>query len=249
MSKRRLSLLLLVIFLTAPLILPGCITYSFETKISPDGSGKRTLEVAMDEGLADTTGTRTEETDIEGELKEGAPKDAKYKTYTKEGKVHYQVSFPFKNVDELNKTNSEMGSGKKEGQAPKTNDIKLDRKDWLVYATYKFSERFPSTKGAGQLKELTESFSVTYKLTLPGEITEATTDDIEKGTATWDFNLSDGKKIEASSRLVRWNRIIIIGGVILGLIIFLFLIVIFTRKPRSKPRPRKGEEQPAQPEM
>ena len=248
MIKDKLSQFLLVAIILAAFILPGCIDYTIETKINPDGSGKRVLIVAIDESFANMAG-EGEEGDIEKQLKAGAPKDAKTKTYTKDGKVNYRIEFNFKDAKELEKTNKDMSKDKKEGQAPKTSNVKLEKKDWFVYATYEFSEEFPASKGAAeQLDQLTQGFTVDYKLTLPGKITKASTDNFKEGTATWNFSMNEGKKIEASSQLIRWTWIIIIGIVILGLILVLILILIFTRKSK-KPKSQKKEDPEAQPEM
>ncbi len=234
--RKKTSAWLWILVLSFALILPGCITASFETKIGPDGSGERIQDLAIDEtfvGALESSANLQGKGGIEGELKKNMPKGAKYKKYTKEGKVHYQIIFNFDDIDELNKINKTLN---KDSDTPKSIEAKLVKRDALVFATYKYTDEFPEskTKMKPEEEQIAKAFSVSYKLTLPGKITKANTDEIESGEATWHISPIKGGKIEATSRYVRWWLIIVLA-VVFSFIIIISGVLIFVglRKKKS----------------
>lgn len=249
MNLKKKSWLLFSIFLLClALILPGCITATYETKVNSDGSGQRIQDLAIDEsfaGLLDSSAELKGKGGLEAELKKNMPKDAKYKKFTKEGKVHHQVTFDFKDVDELNKINKQLNTN---SDVPKTVEAKLEKAEYLVFATYKFRDEFPATS-KGEMKpeeeQLAKAMSVTYKLTLPGKITKAEkAEDIKDDTATWHVSPTQGGKVEATSRYVRWWLIIVLlFALIFIVIVSAILIFLGVRKKKYA-----GSQEPVQPQ-
>jgi len=220
-QKKKSFSLLVILAISLALILPGCISTTYEIKLNLDGSGENKQDLAIDEsvaGLMESSEQLSGEKSLEERLKESMPKDGKYKKFTKEGKIHHQITFNFKDVDELNKINQKL---KKISNVSTPVKAKLERVDFLVFASYTFTNKFPAASKSDQSEEeekMADATSITYKLTLPGKITKANTDEIEKDTVTWNINPTKGGKIEASSQYIRWWLVIVL--------IVVFLLVI-----------------------
>lgn len=248
--KKKSFLMLSSLVLILTLLLPGCITVTYETKINSDGSGQSIQDRAIDESFAsmlESSEALQGNKGIEDALKKNMPKDAKYKKFTKDGKVHHQITFDFQDVDELNKTNKKL---KKISNVPIAVEAKLEKADFVVFANYKYTNEF-SSGSKGDMKpeeeQVAKASSITYKLTLPGTITKAeNTDEVDGSTATWHINPTQGRKIEATSRYIRWWLIIVLLVAIL-LIIIISGILIFLGLRKKKPAPseptKASEEQ------
>lgn len=248
MKKGRFFCLILSLLLACLIVLPGCVTFSIGTEINSDLSGKRVYDVAVDESFASLLEASKEKgEDVETQMKKGAPEGSKYKTFKKGGKVHYEVSFPFSNLEDLKSKIAKMSGSSKEGQSPKSTVASLEKKDMLVFATYTFEENFPAapkTKESKQFEQFAKAFSVTCKVKMPGSITSASGGQIKGDTATWSFNLTDGKKIKVTSRYVRWWLIIVVIAVSLGLLLAIVIGALFLRKPKARPRPNSTNQTP-----
>jgi len=246
--KKKPLFLLSAVIIILMLLLPGCITATYETKLNSDGSGERIQDLAIDEsfaGMLDSSGAVQGKKSLEEELKASMPKDAKYKKFTKEGKVHHQIIFKFKNIDELNKANKKLNE---DSDVPQAKGAKLEKADYLIFATYKFTDEFPGGSKSNlnaEEEQIAKAISINYKLTLPGKITKAKqTDDIEDDTATWQINPIEGGKIEATSRYIRWWLIILLI-VLIVIILIVGLILLFMglkKKKRDAPKHLKTPE-------
>ncbi len=185
------------------LILSGCITFTFETKINSDGSGRRIQDIALESSFArmlESAAKRSGKPSLKEELKKNLPKEGKLRIYTKKGKVHYEVSFYFKDIDELNRINKKLSAVR-----DISTNVKLTKKDSIFLALYDFQEKIPPLE-ATELEqlEMIGACSVVYKLNMPGKIIKANTNEIEGETAIWDINPFKGKEIRAKSRYIRW---------------------------------------------
>ena len=82
---------------------------------------------------------------------------------------------------------------------------------------------------------LDSMFSLTWSITLPGQITYTNADSFQRDTATYDFKystLKNGRQIIVQSRYVDWPLILIVLG---GLVAVILVIVYASRpKPSSK---------------
>ncbi|MEW6188543.1 MAG: hypothetical protein AB1466_00290 [Actinomycetota bacterium] len=189
------------------LILSGCIiTFTFETKINPDGSGRRIQDIALESSFArmlESAAKKSGKPSLKEELKKNLPKEGKLRIYTKRGKVHYEINFDFKNIDELNRINKKLSAVR-----DISTNVKLTKKDSIFLVLYDFKEKIPPLE-ATELErlEMLEACSVVYKLTMPGKIIKANTNEIEGETAMWDVNPFKGKEIRAKSRYIRWRAI------------------------------------------
>ncbi len=236
--KRKSKLLSSILILIAILILPGCITATYETKINSDGSGQRIQDLAIDEsfaGILESSETLQGKKGLEEELKKNMPKDAKYRKFTRDGKVHHQITFDFKDIDELNTINKNLN---KSSDVPTAAGARLSKTEFIVFANYKFTDELPAQPKSEMKPEeekVAKAISVTYKLTLPGKISKAGgTGEVENNTATWHISPTQGGKIEATSRYVRWWLVIVLLVVTL-LIIMISGILIFLGLRRKKP--------------
>lgn len=227
---RKKLILGFVLLLISIFMLSGCITYTLKTTINPNGSGSRIIDAAIDKTYVEQFGSNLEEG-----LKKGAPKEAKFKTYTKDNQQHYEIIFEFKNIDDLKDISKKM-SGNEQG--PNISDVKLKITDFFVIATYEFSENIPGSgeevkKDALDLGQLSSAFSLNYELTLPGKITKANTEKIEGSTASWEIDSTKGKKIEATSTYVRWWAIIIVAIVLVGIIVVISIFILTSRRKKA----------------
>ncbi len=212
-----------------------------------DGSGSRTIDIAIDKSFAqvmESTPSSEDSKNIEEEMKKNLPKGGKFRKYDKDDKTHYQMNFDFKNIKDLKAKNKKL-SDSEEGLA--FENIKFDKKDYLILATYSYSEEISQTDeqtSTPESEELTKSFSLEYKLTLPGEITDAkNTDKIKDGTATWNLSFVEGGKISAKSQLIRWWLIIILAvAVFILFLIIIIAIILVIRSRKKKPLEVGGEE-------
>lgn len=82
---------------------------------------------------------------------------------------------------------------------------------------------------------LDEMFSLSWSITLPGQITATNADSYQRDTAIYKFNyssLKNGRQIMVESKYIDWPLILIVIG---GLIVVILIIVLASRpKPSSK---------------
>lgn len=236
--------MLLIALLVGSVFLPGCLTLTLNTKINPNGSGERSIDVAIDEsfaGILEESVKGTGTPSLEKQMTKGLPKDATFRQFRRGKKVHYETAFSFDSIDELNQIN-QKSAREETGQTPRSNKIALDKKDWLFFVTYKFYENFPASQPetTSQAKQLIQPFTATYKLSLPGRISKANADKTKGNSATWYISPSKGTEVNARSYYVRWWAIII--AVVLLLLIIVGLVIIFLPKLMKK---RSAEPTPS----
>ncbi len=242
MSKIKIffiSLLIISLF-----SLTGCIDYVIKTEVKENGSGSRSIDLAIDKSFAkvmETAPSGGESKNIEEEMKDALPEGGKFRKYEKGDKSHYQITFDFKDIDDLKKKNEKF-AGSEDGLSFK--NTKLVKRDYIVFATYKFSEEIESTQASSeanspQAEQLTQSFSLKYQLSLPGEITKTENKGkIDKDTAAWELSFTEGGKISATSQIVRWYIIIALAVVLF--IIFLIILILFFLFIRSRRKKAAG---------
>lgn len=232
---KKITSLGLVLLLASLLILPGCISIAMDTKINPDGSGTRTVDIAIEKSVAQF---------MEDQTKKSTPKGGKYRSYTKGDDKHYEISYKFKNIKELREMNEEMGTKGSSG-TPQSKRIDLKKKDYLFLVDYTFVEEFPSSESSKQTSQLDQAISIRYKVTLPGKITKAKkADEKTETSATWDLTSTKGGKIEVSSRYIRWWTIILAAVIAVGLIILIALIILLKRRAKRTSGTAKVEAEP-----
>ncbi len=76
-------------------------------------------------------------------------------------------------------------------------------------------------------------FSMSWAITLPGEITESNADSIQNGTATWVFDigsLDQDQEIAVRSRLINWP---FIAGTAAGLLVLAGVVVFLVLRRRA----------------
>lgn len=217
--RSKMILLTAAIFIGL-LFLPGCLTFTIDTRLNPDGSGQRSLDIAIDQSFADILETKareSEELSLEETLKKDLPKGTDFRKFSREGKVHYETTFLFENIDELNQINRDLTKNGS-GQRPASEKITLDKKDWLFFVNYRYFEKFTASQTTSSTqKQLVQPFTAVYKLSLPGKITKANAEKVKRNSATWYINPLKGGEIKASSFYIRWWTIILAVSLILVL--------------------------------
>jgi hypothetical protein len=76
-------------------------------------------------------------------------------------------------------------------------------------------------------------FSMSWSITLPGEITESNADSIQDSTATWIFDigsLDQDQEIAVHSRLINWP---FIAGTSAGLLVLTGVVVFLVLRKRA----------------
>lgn len=239
----------LLVALVATIFVSGCINFTYKTEINPNGSGKRTIDIALDknfQSLLESTTAKKDQGSFEEQTKKNLPEGGKLRTYTKGDKAHYEISFKFDSIKDLQKTTQQMSKGSSQG--PQASQVNLSRKDYLLFATYTFSEKFPASDEdiTPSEKKLTESlakiFSLDYKLKMPGKFTSSNADEIKEGTATWHLNVAEGGEVKATSRYIRWWAVILVLIFLLLLLVILIAMGIAAAR-RKKTPPAKPETQ------
>jgi len=88
---------------------------------------------------------------------------------------------------------------------------------------------------------LDEMFSLSWSITLPGQITTTNADSYQRDTAIYKFNyssLKNGRQIMVQSKYIDWPLILIVIG---GLIVVI-LIIVFTSRPKPANKDSKTEK-------
>jgi hypothetical protein len=237
LSKKAVWLLIAI--LTGSVFLPGCLTLTLGTKINSNGSGQRSIDVAIDKsfaGILEESVKGTGTSSLKKQMTEGLPKGATFRQFQRGNKIHYETVFSFDSIDELNQINRKLAQEEK-GQALSSNKIVLDRKDRLFFITYRFYENFPASRNetTSQVKQLVQPFTVTYRLWLPGKISKANGEKITENRATWYINAGKGTEVSARSYIIRWWAIIVAGAFALTLIITAAAVILSRSKKSIQP--------------
>ncbi|MFA5079836.1 MAG: hypothetical protein WC541_10185 [Dehalococcoidia bacterium] len=98
---------------------------------------------------------------------------------------------------------------------------------------------------------LDSMFSLTWSITLPGQITATNADSYQRDTATYNFKystLKNGRQVMVQSRYVDWPLILIV----LGGVVVVVLIIVFATKPKpaikgDKPAAGSSAQPPSPP--
>lgn len=236
---KRIFLLFAAMFISLSLT-SGCLTYTIETKLDPDGSGQRSIDIEVDQSFAlilEENAKGDEALSLEKELKEGLPEGATFRRFSRGEKIHYETRFSFDSAEELNKINQSL-SKKEKGQTPRSDLITLDRKDLFFVVNFQFHEKFaPSQKSADiQKNKLIPPFTAVYKLTMPGELVKTNAEKVKSNQATWYINPLKGGEIKATSYYVRWWAVILAAVVLLTVVIAI-AATLWLRLKKKTPQP------------
>ncbi len=97
-------------------------------------------------------------------------------------------------------------------EKPKQRGVQVEIEQRGLAWEYRFTDLSPWPVLPAWVGEMVEvKKPVTYTVTMPGRITEASTDLIEGNTATWEFTLADrSTEISTSARVSQWPRLLIV---------------------------------------
>lgn len=215
-------LLLLLMFFTL-----GCFELNMQTKIFPDGSGRRILSVIVDKDVAKELNLSAEKLDL--------PKGVYLKTKNKGSKTYYQTVIDFEDVATLNKLLARLSKNK--GQLTSPSKVRVTKKDFWVVAYYTYEERFSEAKTSELAepfkndnlnpKTLIKGLSLTYELSLPGKIDRAKSNAqaySSASTAIWNLPLTGSSVIKAQATFIRFWIIVALG--IIAFAVFLFIVAV-----------------------
>jgi len=211
-------LIILVLFL---LILSGCLNYSQEVVLYPDGSGKMRIDYWMkfgneeSEKVVDNLGIFNPDSIRSGfQSNYSQIENVTVHRDTTDSTTHALIELSFNHIDSLNKTK--------------------------IFFEYNFSF-LEKTGGQIILSQLippiatgfgidASKFSVTYKYTIPGEIISHNANYVSGKTLTWKYNLSEiggGKTISVTFQPYKLKEtplwIYILSGAVLLLVLFFLL--------------------------
>ncbi|RJQ55551.1 MAG: DUF3153 domain-containing protein [Actinobacteria bacterium] len=231
LAKRGLCLTLL---LSCALLLPGCLNLNVKTTIDPDGSGTRAIEAALSRNatsllrLSGAQGTA----ELERELRESLPEDARIRRSTRNGRLTYEASFDFDSVRELSAVT--RGASRRRGR--QAVEATLTRRDRWLFSTYTFSENIPPLMPSlsEQERSAVRTFDVSYRLTMPGGMVAFNGDEQPApSTGVWELDLLAGRRIRATSSSLNWPLVGILVAALAALAAVVIVILLLRR--RGKP--------------
>lgn len=219
-NTRRMFTLFLII-ISAIILINGCLNYYQEVTLYPDGSGNMRIDYWMkfvneeSEKVVDNLGIFNPDSIISG-FQSDYSRVENVKVYrdTTDSSTHAVIDISFNHIDSLNKTK--------------------------VFAEYNFSF-VKKTSGQVVFSQFippiatgfgidANTFSVSYKYTMPGEIISHNAHQISGKTLSWRYNLSEiggGKTISVTFRPYKLKEtpvwIYILSGSVLLLVLFFLL--------------------------
>jgi hypothetical protein len=204
--------------------LAGCINYTQETQIYPDGSGKMKIHYWM--SLPDSESVKVmdnlgifREDSIRSEFNSPFIQITNISTYSDstDSTSHAEIEFNFPFIDSLNETKAFA-------------DVNFSFKDGA--AGQKIFSQFipPIATGFGIDPS---SFSVTYKYKFSGEIVTHNATSVEDNTLTWQYNLAEigqGKTVSVTFRpyKIKETPYWIYG--LAGLVLLIVIVFLFRKK-------------------
>ncbi len=215
-SKGSLALFcILVLF-----ILPGCVglkSFSVGTKINPDCSGKRVIDLALEKKVVASI-EKENGTKLETHLKRKLPSRTNIKKHQKNNYIYYTIAIPFKKINEVPDQLSELLKNNGDTHAS------LTCKDQIFSISYDLKEEinlkqtFIDSIAPESIDLDTSSLDIEYWTQVPGEIRETSGTPVTADTAVWKLKTDKTYKIRTKSLLIRWWLIALTGIAVLVLI-------------------------------
>lgn len=246
MKRRTLPAILCLAALALELVASaGCVDVTVDTRINPDGSGRRGIETVLDRDLSDLVKLSggSAAAGFEKQLRDSLPQNAKLSTFTRDGQLHYVATFSFASAADLTLIN--RGASHRQGPLAPSATLRIGGNPFVT--TYSFNENLPPVRQPLTSEEasLTRTFTVNYRLHLPGTITSSNADRlIGASSAQWRIPITRGRRVAATSRSVNWplaagSAAIVITLVAAGVIV---VVVIRRRLAREGASPTEVEQ-------
>jgi len=237
MKRASIVRAVLIAFLTLILIIPfmsagcGSVDVNIHTTIKPSGDFIQELRLKGSGmmGAALTTPETIESLKKEGwQVTTERSGDSVSLVATKQFKKGESVTMP---------DFSKQGTGLKQ--------VKFDVKNFIAFKEYFLEMTLPASPidtAGGQYAELTKSmlksmFSMSWTLSLPGNIVETNADAVQDNSATWYFDvdsLAKDRYMMVHTRYVNWPIIGIIAGVVVVGVGLFILFVVRRRTPKAE---------------
>ncbi len=232
------------------LLLSGCMTLRMETKIKADGSGSKSLVVALDKDAISTIESMGGEDGDAGDFwkgtREGADliEGAKVEDYSDDDSEGIRITVPFDNLAEL-----EALSGSDVFEGADTVTVSQEGDTVTLRATVSAGGDLTSGLGAAGGEDLEGmdmgdiEIEFSYSVDVEGKILEYSPTDIAKvkgSKVTWDLSQVSAESVDF---MVKWEPgsssesdmlmilliVIALGGV--GLVVVGVLMTVFRKEP------------------
>ena len=233
------------------LTVTGCNS-STDLVVNEDGSGSLTIEISVDDSLAELASDTDQSLGVEGwepgvpSRPDWVPDDWHFEPLV-DGVVGIRVSVSFDSLEELQQHWDDMQS---------TTDLfaEQDGKTFRVRLTLPeggidLPEGAPNVEDDNMMDGMSGLFDISFSVTLPGEINEerSNADRISGQTLIWDISLDDsGRILEAESKLpglATKEYILIAAGLLAVYGIFAGVYITWNRRRKTQ------TEQPTQDEV
>lgn len=234
-KSTKLFLSLLVALILSNSFLLGFIYPNIQTTINGDKSGSIVVDVGLSSQLVLVIESTIKQV-LWKEVRKNLPKEIRLQTYQEGDLVHYKTFANFNNIDspkfKMPKTKKTVSSG-----------IHLKTEDKLFLITYKFSQKLdlkPAWKRylpknlPPQVSQVLEATKITYRLTMPGEITKANTKDVVGSSAAWQIEVGKPTELQATSRIIRWRAVLLFGTLAIVSLGLVGAVIIKARVQREK---------------
>jgi len=201
-------------------ILPGCVglkSLRVGTKINPDCSGKRVIDLALEKKVVASI-EKENGTKLEAHLKRKLPARTNIKKHQKNNYIYYTITIPFKKINEV--PDQFSGLLKNNGDT----HASLTYKDQIFAISYDLKEEINLKKAfmdsivPESIEPDTGSLDIEYWTQVPGEIRETSGTPVTADTAIWKLKTDKTYKIRTKSLLIRWWLVALTGIALLVLI-------------------------------
>ncbi|MBM3705858.1 MAG: hypothetical protein FJW66_04965 [Actinobacteria bacterium] len=246
-TLKYLSLLAALILLILALSSCDNTFLDIYTRINPDYSGTRTVELSVKTQYLQKGEIILEDNESIYDMIIASLPKGKVETYEKEGYTYFKSTVEFDDINFLQHVSIDNYSE----STPERFYAKMEIEDYFFHSNYHFSDYvdmeidsslIEAQGEEGQYYRLANLFgaddkllAITYQVKFPVKIISSSSDLIgEDNIAIWNLKYGDKKDIFIEGRRIKYLTYILVG--VLGLVglfvIFLIFILIYSRKRR-----------------
>ncbi len=224
----------------AAVLMTGCLRTEVAVVVEDDGSGRIDLDVWFEESALDGIGLTSDGLLDLAEAATTGVDGAEVSGLAEDGARGIRMSLPFDDHRQLadSLTNADV-----QGQQLRIfQSFEIEESDagrWSLDAQVDrggFASVLAEAGGLlGIIGPADSAISVTFSVTLPGEVTASNADRSDGGTATWDLDQDGGPReltmetAPASSSMLLW-----IAGAAVALVVLLLLVVVVRRRGAAR---------------
>jgi len=190
-------------------VLAGCVEVN--TSVVENGGAVSTLKIVVHPQRADM---------VREELRRNYPEwDARQRMKGE------QVEFVCRRVYGTNETLPKAATARAKAEQAKASPVQVEMEQQGLTWVYEFEDVSPRPEiGVGEEKTAA-TIPVRYTLTMPGQITDASTPLIERNKAIWEFTLADRTtEIRATAQVSQLPRLLVLLVCLVALVAGYFLV-------------------------